>query len=33
VRLQPPTLNQHGPALLRDLGYAEADIARIFAAT
>jgi crotonobetainyl-CoA:carnitine CoA-transferase CaiB-like acyl-CoA transferase len=29
VRLQPPKLNEHGPELLRELGYAEADIERL----
>ena len=29
VRLQPPKLNEHGPALLRELGYDEQAIARL----
>jgi crotonobetainyl-CoA:carnitine CoA-transferase CaiB-like acyl-CoA transferase len=29
VRLQPPKLNEHGPALLRELGYSDAEIARL----
>ncbi len=29
VRLPPPRLNEHGPALLRELGYDEAAIARL----
>jgi len=29
VRLQPPKLNEHGPALLRELGYSDAGIARL----
>jgi crotonobetainyl-CoA:carnitine CoA-transferase CaiB-like acyl-CoA transferase len=32
LRLQPPRLNEHGPALLRELGYAEEAIARLFGA-
>ena len=31
VRLQPPRLNEHGPELLRSLGYDEAQIASLFA--
>jgi len=31
VRLQPPQLNEHGPALLRELGYGEEEIARLTA--
>jgi crotonobetainyl-CoA:carnitine CoA-transferase CaiB-like acyl-CoA transferase len=31
VRLQPPRLNEHGPALLRELGYGEEEIARFAA--
>jgi crotonobetainyl-CoA:carnitine CoA-transferase CaiB-like acyl-CoA transferase len=31
IRLQPPKLNEHGPELLRELGYLEADIERVFA--
>jgi crotonobetainyl-CoA:carnitine CoA-transferase CaiB-like acyl-CoA transferase len=29
LRLQPPRLNEHGPALLRELGYSEEQIARL----
>jgi crotonobetainyl-CoA:carnitine CoA-transferase CaiB-like acyl-CoA transferase len=29
VRLQPPKLNEHGPALLRELGYGDAEIERL----
>jgi crotonobetainyl-CoA:carnitine CoA-transferase CaiB-like acyl-CoA transferase len=31
VRLQPPRLNEHGPALLRELGYGQAQIDALFA--
>lgn len=32
VRLQPPALNEHGPALLRELGYSDEQIAQLAAA-
>ncbi|MBK6005411.1 CoA transferase [Ramlibacter ginsenosidimutans] len=31
VRLQPPALNEHGPALLRELGYSQEQIAQLAA--
>jgi crotonobetainyl-CoA:carnitine CoA-transferase CaiB-like acyl-CoA transferase len=33
VRLQPPRLNEHGPSLLRELGYSEEQIAQLAPAT
>jgi crotonobetainyl-CoA:carnitine CoA-transferase CaiB-like acyl-CoA transferase len=33
VRLQPPRLNEHGPALLRELGYSQEQIAQLAAAS
>jgi crotonobetainyl-CoA:carnitine CoA-transferase CaiB-like acyl-CoA transferase len=32
LRMQPPRLNEHGPALLRELGYSDEEIARLSAA-
>jgi crotonobetainyl-CoA:carnitine CoA-transferase CaiB-like acyl-CoA transferase len=31
IRLQPPRLNEHGPELLREIGYSEDDIERLLA--
>jgi crotonobetainyl-CoA:carnitine CoA-transferase CaiB-like acyl-CoA transferase len=33
VRLQPPRLNEHGPALLRELGYSDEQIAQLAASS
>ena len=33
LRLPPPRLNEHGPALLRELGYSDEEIARLTPAT